>query len=58
MPDPESTGESPASDDVNESFSAAALASVNRFRYAPRFENGVAVPVENVKARISFKLVK
>jgi TonB family protein len=56
--DPQSSEESPASDDENESFSAAALAAVKRFRYAPRFENGVAVPVENVKSRINFKLVK
>ena len=47
-----------ASDDENKSFAVAALAAVKKFRYAPRFENGVAVPVENVKARVVFKLGK
>jgi len=56
--DPQRAEKALASDDVNESFSVAALLAVKRFRYAPRFENGVAMPVENVKARVSFKLVK
>ena len=56
--DPQGTEKALASDDVNQSFSAAALVAVKRFRYAPRFENGVAVPVENVKTRVAFKLVK
>lgn len=39
------------------SFEAAAMAAVERFRYAPRFVDGVAVPVEGVKTRISFQIV-
>ena len=56
--EPDSTIKALASDDENESFAVAALAAVKKFRYAPRFENGVAVPVENVKARVVFKLGK
>jgi len=46
------------STDERSTFDAAALDAVRRFRYAPKFEDGVAVPVENVKARISFKIEK
>jgi TonB family protein len=56
--DPDRTKKALASDDENKSFAAAALAVVKKFRYAPRFENGVAVPVENVKYRVVFKLGK
>jgi len=56
--DPDRTRKALASDDENESFAVAALAAVKKFRYAPRFEDGVAVPVENVKARVVFKLGK
>ena len=56
--EPDRTTKALASDDENESFAVAALAAVKKFRYAPRFENGVAVPVENVKARVVFKLGK
>jgi tetratricopeptide (TPR) repeat protein len=38
------------------SFRAAALAAVERFRYAPRFVDGEAVPVEGVKTRIAFSI--
>lgn len=38
------------------SFNAAALAAVKRFRYAPRFEDDVAVHNENVKTRIRFSI--
>jgi len=38
------------------SFEAAALDAVGRFRYAPKFVDGVAVPVEDVKTRISFEI--
>lgn len=37
-------------------FKKAAIEAVKRFRYAPRFEDGVAVSVDNVKTRISFEL--
>ena len=56
--EPDRTTKALASDDENRSFAVAALAAVKKFRYAPRFENGVAVPVENVKARVVFKLGK
>lgn len=56
--DPDRTRKALASDDENESFAVAALAAVKKFRYAPRFEDGVAMPVENVKARVVFKLGK
>ncbi len=56
--DPDRTKKALASDDENESFAVAALAAVKKFRYAPRFEDGVAVPAENVKARVVFKLGK
>lgn len=39
-------------------FDKAAENAVKRFRYAPKFEDGVAVPVDGVKTRISFELVK
>ena len=38
------------------SFAAAARAAVERFRYAPRFVDGVAVATEGVEARIRFEL--
>ncbi len=38
------------------SFDAAALAAVKRFRYAPRFEGGEAVRVDQVKTRITFAI--
>jgi TonB family protein len=38
-------------------FKRAAIEAVERFRYAPRFEDGEAVSVENVKTRITFELV-
>ncbi len=38
------------------SFSAAALAAVERYRYAPRFVDGVAVPAEDVTTKITFEL--
>ena len=53
--DPDGTKKALASGDENESFAVAALAAVKKFRYAPRVENGVAVPVENVKWRVVFK---
>jgi TonB family protein len=56
--DPDRTTKALASEDEEKSFAVAALAAVKKFRYAPRFENGVAVPVENVKVRVSFKLGK
>lgn len=56
--DPDRTRKALASDDENKSFAVAALAAVKKFRYAPRFENGVAVPVESVNARVVFKLGK
>ena len=37
-------------------FEKAAIEAVKRFRYAPRFEDGEAVAVENIKTRISFEL--
>ena len=37
-------------------FDKAALDAVKRFRYAPKFEDGVAVAVDGVKTRISFAL--
>lgn len=37
-------------------FDKAAMAAVKRFRYAPKFEDGVAVAVTGVKTRISFAL--
>lgn len=40
------------------SFEAAALAALERYRYAPRFVDGVAVPVDDVKIRIDFELVE
>lgn len=39
------------------SFEAAALAALERYRYAPRFVDGNAVPVEGVDTRVYFKLV-
>ena len=39
------------------SFDAAATDAIERFRYAPRFVDGEAVPVDGVKTRISFQLV-
>lgn len=56
--DPEHTKKALASEDEDKSFAVAALAAVEKFRYAPRFENGIAVPVENVKTRVVFKLGK
>lgn len=38
------------------SFEAAALEAVKGFRYAPMFRDGVAVPIDNVKTRISFRI--
>ncbi len=40
------------------SFETKALAAVERFRYAPRFENGEPVPVEGVKTRITFEIAR
>ena len=37
-------------------FEKAAIEAVKRFRYAPRFENGEAVAVDNVKTRITFEI--
>lgn len=37
-------------------FEKAAIEAVKRFRYAPRFEDGEAVAVENIKTRITFAL--
>jgi TonB family protein len=37
-------------------FHEASLASVRRWRYIPRFENGVAVSVPNVRNRIAFEV--
>ena len=37
-------------------FEKAAIEAVKRFRYAPRFEDGEAVAVENIKTRITFEL--
>lgn len=56
--DPTGTKKALASEDEDKSFAVAALAAVKKFRYAPRFENGVAVPAKNVKARVVFKLGK
>ena len=56
--DPTGTKKALASEDEDMSFAVAALAAVKKFRYAPRVENGVAVPVENVKWRVVFKLGK
>ena len=56
--DPAGAKKALASEDENMSFEIAALAAVERFRYAPRFVDGVPVPVENVKVRVSFKLVR
>ena len=44
------------SDKADRSFEVAALEALERFRYAPRVVDGVATSVENVKARISFKI--
>ena len=38
-------------------FEKAAIEAVKRFRYAPRFESGEAIAVDNIKTRISFELV-
>lgn len=38
------------------SFKKEALAAVQRFRYAPRFEDGEPVAVEGVKTRITFQI--
>lgn len=38
------------------SFDAAALAAVKRFRYAPRFVDGQATSVANVKTRLTFRI--
>lgn len=43
--------------DDHRGFEEAALKAVERFRYAPRFEDGEAVAVEGVKTRITFELV-
>jgi TonB family protein len=43
--------------DDHRGFAEAALKAVERFRYAPRFEDGEAVAVEGVKTRITFELV-
>lgn len=43
-------------DKADRSFEVAALEALERFRYAPRFVDGVATPVENVKTRISFRI--
>ena len=37
-------------------FESEALAAVERFRYAPRFEDGEPVPVDGVKTRITFQI--
>ena len=37
-------------------FKKVAIDAVERFRYAPRFEDGEAVSVDNVKTRITFEL--
>ena len=37
-------------------FEKEALAAVERFRYAPRFEDGEPVPVDGVKTRITFQI--
>ena len=39
-------------------FEKEALAAVERFRYAPRFENGEPVAVEGVKTRITFEIAR
>lgn len=43
--------------DDHRGFAEAALKAVERFRYAPRFEDGEAVAVSGVKTRITFELV-
>lgn len=39
-------------------FDKAAIVAVKRFRYAPKFEDGVAVAVAGVSTRISFRIEK
>jgi len=43
---------------TDESFEKASIDAVEGFRYAPRFEDGEPVAVNDVKTRISFKLVR
>lgn len=43
-------------EEKHRSFEGAALAALERYRYAPRFVDGVAVPVEGVTTRVSFQL--
>lgn len=43
-------------DESDQSFEAAALEVVERFRYAPMFVDGVATPIEKVTVRINFKI--
>jgi len=43
-------------DQAGRSLEAAALEALERFRYAPRFVDGVATSVENVRTRISFEI--
>ncbi len=43
---------------TNESFEQAALDAIQRFRYAPRFEDGKAVAVDGVKTRAGFRIRK
>ena len=37
-------------------FGVAAVEAVQKFRYKPRIENGIAVPVENVKTTVKFEI--
>ena len=43
---------------TDKSFEEAAIDAVEGFRYAPRFEDGEPVAVNDVKTRLSFKLVR
>ena len=43
-------------ENLRKSFEKEALAAVERFRYAPRFEDGEPVAVEGVKTRITFEI--
>ncbi len=42
----------------HQSFEASALAALQRYRYAPRFVDGVAVPTEGVTTRTNFRIVE
>lgn len=50
------TGSSMSVSARDRSFRVAALEAVERFRYAPRFENGKPVATTGVKTRITFEL--